>query len=96
MFEKEAEEYATIGYEKKLLTKEQITVLKCGRYDGFRKGAEFGYNRFVKESTKEDLAKKILEIIESNNTDWETINMVACLCKSVIGGVINWDTYQAN
>lgn len=43
MFEKEAEEYATTGYEKKLLTKEQLTVLKCARYDGFQKGAEFGY-----------------------------------------------------
>lgn len=50
MFEKEAEEYATTGYEKKLLTKEQIQALKCGRYDGFKDGAEFGYNKAKEES----------------------------------------------
>ena len=40
--EEMAEEYATTGYDKKLLTKEQVTVLKCGRYDGFLAGLKAG------------------------------------------------------
>ena len=56
--EEKAEEYATTGYDKKLLTKEQITVLKCGLYDGFQKGADFGYNKAIEELKQ---AKKLLE-----------------------------------
>jgi hypothetical protein len=57
-------------------------------FKGYAKEGELTHRvaeRFAKESTKEDFAKKILEIIEGNNTDWETINMIAYLCKSVIG-----------
>jgi len=52
----------------------------------YAKEGELSYQvaqRFAKESTKKDFAKKIIEIIESNSTDWETINMIAYLCKNV-------------
>jgi hypothetical protein len=52
----------------------------------YAKEGELSYQvaqRFAKESTKEDFAKKIIEIIESNSTNWETINMIAYLCKNV-------------
>ena len=52
----------------------------------YAKEGELSYQvaqRFAKESTKKDFAKKIIEIIESNSTDWETINMIAYLCKEV-------------
>lgn len=55
-------------------------------FRGYAKEKELSYQvaqRFAKESTKEDFAKKIIEIIEGNNTDWETINMIAYLCKNV-------------
>ncbi|SEP81579.1 hypothetical protein SAMN04487977_101510 [Treponema bryantii] len=73
MFEKEAEEYATTGYEKKLLTKEQIEVLKCGRYDGFLKGAEFGFNKanewhYVKDELPE-LYKDVLVVFPRGDCD---------------------------
>lgn len=57
-------------------------------FKGYAKEGELAHQvaeRFAKESTKEDFAKKILEIIEGNNTEWETISMVAYLCNSVIG-----------
>lgn len=57
-----------------------------GYFKGYAKEGELAHQvaeRFAKECTKEELAKKILEIIEGNNTDWETINMVAFLCQSV-------------
>ena len=55
-------------------------------FKDYAKEAELSYQvaqRFAKESTKEELAKKIIEIIESDNTDWETINMIAYLCKNI-------------
>ena len=55
-------------------------------FKDYAKEGELSYQvaqRFAKESTKEDFAKKIIEIIEGDNTDWETINMIAYLCKNV-------------
>jgi hypothetical protein len=55
-------------------------------FSDYAKEGELSYQvakRFAKESTKEDFAKKIIEIIEGSNTDWETINMIAYLCKNI-------------
>lgn len=55
-------------------------------FEGYVKEGELTYQvaqRFAKESTKEELAKKIMEIIKGNNTDWETISMIAYLCEHV-------------
>lgn len=55
-------------------------------FKGYIKEGELSYQvakRFAKESTKEDFAKKIIEIIKGNNTDWETISMIAYLCENV-------------
>lgn len=67
-------------------------------FRNYAKEGELSYQvakRFAKESTKEDLAKKIIEIIEGNNTDWETINMIAYLCKNVKGGIRMTDEEMA-
>ena len=56
-------------------------------FKGYVKEGELAHQvaeRFAKECTKEELAKKILEIIEDTNTDWERVNMIAYLCKSVL------------
>lgn len=55
-------------------------------FKDYAKENELSYQvakRFAKESTKEDFAKKIIEIIKSNSTDWETISMIAYLCENV-------------
>lgn len=52
----------------------------------YAKEGELSYQvakRFAKESTKEDFAKKIIEIIKSDSTDWETISMIAYLCENI-------------
>ena len=42
--------------------------------------------RFAKKSSKEELAKKITEIITSNLTDWEIISEIDFLCRAVLKG----------
>lgn len=38
--EQEAEKFAKTGYEKRLLSKDAVDILKCGRYDGYVAGAK--------------------------------------------------------
>ena len=79
MFEKDAEEYATTGYDKKLLTKEEITVLKCGRYDGFQKGASFGYNKAkveVEDSYRESLCNSELNLVSVTERLGQARNLI--------------------
>ena len=47
--EQKAEKYATTGYKKNLLTKDQITILKSGRYDGYIAGATEASKVFEKQ-----------------------------------------------
>ena len=58
-------------------------------FEDIAKEGELSYQvaeRFAKESTKEQFASKILEIIHSKSSDFEVINEIAFLCKSLEQG----------
>ena len=60
--EKKAEIFATTGYNKNLMNKDDVTILKCGRYDGYISGAESREPEIQKLQKENTILRKALRM----------------------------------